>query len=215
MKLQHNLGGLESLGPVNTETRPFFEEWEKRIFGIHVAMMALSRHLTDALAKYELDKVSTRFKHDWTWGHLRRVAEALNPFDYFKYRYYERWLGGISSFFIERGYVSQSALEARVSEGHRTAVGAQAKPRHRRAGHPLLARRRLSQAPWRRAAFLARRSRARCPPCRTHAIARPLAQQDRHHRRHVRKLLRIFLLDRAGRPRRPHAGVSRRPHAGV
>ena len=116
MKLQHNLGGLESLGPVSTETRPFVEEWEKRIFGIHVAMMALSRHLTDALAKYELDKVSTRFKHDWTWGHLRKRAEALNPFDYFKYRYYENWLGGISSFFIERGYVSQSELEARGAE---------------------------------------------------------------------------------------------------
>ena len=41
MKLQHYLGGLEGLGPVTYEKRVFVEPWEKRIFGIHVAMMAL------------------------------------------------------------------------------------------------------------------------------------------------------------------------------
>ena len=39
MKLQHHLGGLEGLGPVAFEKRVFVEEWEKRIFGIHAAMM--------------------------------------------------------------------------------------------------------------------------------------------------------------------------------
>ena len=42
MKLQHYLGGLEGLGPVTYEKRVFVEPWETRIFGIHVAMMALS-----------------------------------------------------------------------------------------------------------------------------------------------------------------------------
>ena len=37
MKLQHNLGGLENLGPVNVETQVFVEPWEKRIFGIHTS----------------------------------------------------------------------------------------------------------------------------------------------------------------------------------
>jgi nitrile hydratase len=45
MKLQHSLGGLEGLGPVTFEKRVFVEPWEKRIFGIHVAMMALSSQL--------------------------------------------------------------------------------------------------------------------------------------------------------------------------
>ena len=45
MKLQHYLGGLEGLGPVKVEKRVFVETWEKRIFGIHVAMMALSSQL--------------------------------------------------------------------------------------------------------------------------------------------------------------------------
>jgi nitrile hydratase len=112
MKLQHNLGGIEQLGPVSTEVRPFVEEWEKRIFGIHVAMMALSAHLDDALPGYEMSKVPTAFKHDWTWGHLRMGAEAMNPFDYFKFRYYEKWLGGISGFFVDEGYVDGAELQA-------------------------------------------------------------------------------------------------------
>jgi nitrile hydratase len=116
MKLQHSLGGVQNLGPVSTEPRPFVEAWEKRIFGIHVAMMALSRHLRDALPKYDLDSVSSVFDHDWTWGHLRTGAESLNPFDYFKYRYYEKWLGGISGFFVESGYLTQAELDARSAQ---------------------------------------------------------------------------------------------------
>lgn len=112
MKLQHMLGGIENLGPVWVEPRPFVEEWEKRIFGIHVAMMALSTHLDGALPDYDMQSVPTAFKSEWTWGHLRMGAEAMNPFDYFKFRYYEKWLGGISSFFVEQGYVDGAELQA-------------------------------------------------------------------------------------------------------
>ena len=93
MKLQHNLGGLEGLGPFDFEKRVFVEPWETRIFGIHVAMMGLSQHLKEAIPKYPIDKVPTKFKSTWTWADLRKGAEAMNPFDYFKYRYYEKWLG--------------------------------------------------------------------------------------------------------------------------
>lgn len=116
MKLQHNLGGVENLGPVSVEKEPFVEDWEKRIFGIHVAMMALSTSLKDALPAYELDKVPTAFKDEWTWGHLRTGAEGMNPFDYFKYRYYEKWLGGISSFFVSKGYITADELGALSSQ---------------------------------------------------------------------------------------------------
>ena len=39
----------------------------------------------------------------------------MNPFDYFKLRYYEKWLGGISSFFVEQGYLSQAELDEKMS----------------------------------------------------------------------------------------------------
>ncbi|HIK18415.1 MAG TPA: nitrile hydratase subunit beta [Leptolyngbyaceae cyanobacterium M33_DOE_097] len=109
MKLQHFIGGLEGLEPSSFEKRVFVQPWEERIFGIHVAMMALSNHL-------EVNQtVPTNFKSFWTWGHLRTGAENMNPFDYFKYRYYEKWLGGISGFFVDSGYVSKDELDAKTA----------------------------------------------------------------------------------------------------
>ncbi|MBE9061375.1 nitrile hydratase subunit beta [cf. Phormidesmis sp. LEGE 11477] len=116
MKLQHNIGGIENLDPINFETRVFVEPWEERIFGIHTAMMALSNHLGDSLPDYKIDQVPTEFKSFWTWGHLRMGAESLNPFEYFRLRYYEKWLGGISGFFVEEGYITQAELDERTSQ---------------------------------------------------------------------------------------------------
>jgi hypothetical protein len=42
MTLQHYIGGLEGLGPVEFDKRVFADEWEKRIFGIHVTVRGLS-----------------------------------------------------------------------------------------------------------------------------------------------------------------------------
>ena len=52
MKLQHTLGGLQGLGPVDFQKKVFVEKWETRIFGIHTAMMALSTHLENSLPEY-------------------------------------------------------------------------------------------------------------------------------------------------------------------
>jgi nitrile hydratase beta subunit len=116
MKLQHYLGGLEGLdGPSELERRVFVEPWETRIFGIHVAMMGLSAHLVDAVPDYPMGDVPTAFTHTWTWADLRKGAEAMNPFAYFQFRYYEKWLGGISSFFVEQGYVTEEELGKRAA----------------------------------------------------------------------------------------------------
>lgn len=111
MKLQHGLGGLEGLGPVDFEKRVFVEDWEKRIFGIHVAMMGLSTSLRSALPGYEIDAVPSSFDSEWTWASLRTGAEAMNPFDYFRLRYYEKWLGGITGFLVEQGYFTRDELD--------------------------------------------------------------------------------------------------------
>jgi nitrile hydratase subunit beta len=42
----------------------------------------------------------------------------MQPFEYFKYRYYEKWLMGISQFFIDHGYVSAEEL-ATLTEHYR------------------------------------------------------------------------------------------------
>lgn len=110
MKLQHTLGGLQNLGPVNLDTRVFVQEWEKRIFGIHTVMMAESAHLADSLPEYPVATLPTTFKETWTWAQLRTGAEAMHPFEYFKFRYYEKWLMGISQFFVDRGYITAEEL---------------------------------------------------------------------------------------------------------
>lgn len=116
MKIQHNIAGIEGLGKIDFQKRVFVVPWEERIFGIHVAMMALSSHLeTDSVPDYSLSTVPTNFKSTWTWGHLRMGAEAMNPLDYFKFRYYEKWLGGISDFFIDEGYITVDELDARTA----------------------------------------------------------------------------------------------------
>jgi len=114
MKLQHYLGGLENLGPVNLETQVFVQPWEQRIFGIHTTMMAESAHLTGALPRYPIDQLPTAFKNDWTWASLRTGAEGMQPFEYFKFRYYEKWLMGISQFFIDQGYIDAEELSSRT-----------------------------------------------------------------------------------------------------
>jgi nitrile hydratase len=91
-KLQHALGGLEGLAgwPLPVDERVFAEEWETRIFGLHVAMMGLSDSLRDAVPGYDLDAVPSTFRTTWTWADLRKGAESMNPFDYFRLRYYGR-----------------------------------------------------------------------------------------------------------------------------
>ncbi|AOB31747.1 nitrile hydratase [Bordetella sp. H567] len=118
MKLQHSLGGLENLGPVNVEPRVFVQDWEKRIFGIHTVMMAESAHLSGALHRYPVDMLPTAFKETWTWASLRTGAESMQPFDYFKFRYYEKWLMGISQFFIDKGYVTAEEMAQEASFYH-------------------------------------------------------------------------------------------------
>jgi nitrile hydratase len=78
-------------------------------------MMGLSNHLSSALPAYPIEDVPTAFRDEWTWASLRTGAEAMNPFDYFKFRYYEKWLGGITSFFVEQGYVTEEELAAKAS----------------------------------------------------------------------------------------------------
>jgi nitrile hydratase subunit beta len=116
VKLQHYLGGLEGLPAIELERRVFVEDWERRIFGIHVAMMGLSASLAGAVPGYALDEVPTAFRDVWTWADLRKGAEAMNPFAYFQYRYYEKWLGGITGFFVGQGYVDEEELDKRAAE---------------------------------------------------------------------------------------------------
>jgi nitrile hydratase subunit beta len=126
MKLQHNLGGLEGLdtAPLGFEKRVFVEPWEKRIFGIHTAMMGLSSSLRNAVPGYDMDAVPTTFTTTWTWADLRKGAEAMNPLEYFRLRYYEKWLGGITAYLLENGYLTRDELDATAERYRRDPAAA-------------------------------------------------------------------------------------------
>ena len=129
MKLQHHLGGLEGLdGPLDFEKRVFVQEWEKRIFGIHAAMMALSASLRGAVPGYDMDAVPTTFATTWTWADLRKGAEAMNPFAYFQFRYYEKWLGGITAYLLEQGYLTQEELDTAITRYQAAELPERAEP---------------------------------------------------------------------------------------
>jgi nitrile hydratase len=114
MKLQHAIGGLEGLDgiPLLFEKRVFVEEWEKRIFAVHTALMGLSASLNDAVPAYDVGAVPTTFATSWTWADLRTGAEAMDPIAYFQFRYYEKWLGGVSAHLLANGYFTAAELEA-------------------------------------------------------------------------------------------------------
>jgi nitrile hydratase len=38
----------------------------------------------------------------------------MNPLDYFKYRYYIKWLGGMCAFLIQKGYINEKELDEKT-----------------------------------------------------------------------------------------------------
>jgi nitrile hydratase subunit beta len=40
----------------------------------------------------------------------------MNPIAYFQYRYYKRWLGGITAYFLPQGYMFEDEPEQKTTE---------------------------------------------------------------------------------------------------
>lgn len=116
MKLPHLIGGLEGLDevPLEYEKRVFVAEWEKRIFGIHHALLALSSTLRNSLPGYDVDSLQTSFSGQWTAAHLRQRMEAVDPISYFQFRFYEKWLSVITEYLIEQDYIDGDGLVSAV-----------------------------------------------------------------------------------------------------
>jgi hypothetical protein len=208
MKLQHYIGGLESLGPVAFERRVFVEPWETRIFGIHVAMMALSTQLP-------LPATPSPFHTVWTWADLRTGAESLSPFDYFKHRYYEKWLGGISGYFIANGYITEAELDARTKQ-----ILVNPAAGRKTGGDPAIDKRVVTylvegdsakKGPQEAAGVQGRRQgqRQESADRRAHPLPGPSAQPCRRGLHRLSGLLHLSNLHRSGRNRSGDAGLLR------
>ena len=96
----HDLGGMHGFGPVVAEPdEPVFHtEWERRAFGLTLAMGAWRR---------------------WNLDMSRSAREQMLPAEYLATSYYEHWLFGLERLLVEKGFVSPEEL-ARVSRGEQT-----------------------------------------------------------------------------------------------
>ena len=85
MKLQHYLGGLEGLGPIDFEKRVFVQDWEKRIFGMLLALGA---------------------QGIYTFDEMRHAIERMSPAHYLGSTYYEHWLAALEDKGVPCGTVN-------------------------------------------------------------------------------------------------------------
>jgi nitrile hydratase len=97
----HDLGGQLGLGPVKprseTEESIFYSDWERRVFGLMLAVGALGQ---------------------WNLDQSRHARERQNIRNYLKNSYYENWLVGLETLLLESGMLT---LEELISESPKQA----------------------------------------------------------------------------------------------
>src|SRR5215467_10661008 len=89
----HDLGGMHGFGPINPEPEEeepvFHAAWEKRVFGLTLAVGALGK---------------------WNIDMSRHARERQHPADYLRHTYYENWLAGLETLLLETGLVTAEEL---------------------------------------------------------------------------------------------------------
>jgi nitrile hydratase beta subunit len=93
----HDLGGMHGLGPIAPEPDEpvFHEEWERRMFGLFIAMFAGGHYNVD------------EFRH---------AIERMDPGHYLQSPYYEHWLQSLETLLLERNVITGKELENRRAE---------------------------------------------------------------------------------------------------
>jgi nitrile hydratase len=89
----HDLGGMHGFGPINPEQEGeepvFHAKWEKRVFGLTLAVATLRK---------------------WNIDMVRHARERQHPIDYLRHSYYENWLAGLEKLLVEGGLVNAEEL---------------------------------------------------------------------------------------------------------
>jgi nitrile hydratase subunit beta len=82
----NDVGGMYGFGPIATgdDGVPFHHEWEARVFAINRLMLERGA--------YTLDE-------------FRYAVERMDPQEYLKASYYERWLHAIETLLREKGVI--------------------------------------------------------------------------------------------------------------
>ena len=89
----HDMGGQQNMGPVEYEKdEPVFHAtWEARIYALTRAMRAWGR---------------------WNLEANRHALELMDPIDYLRMSYYERWVHRLTEQVVQYGFVSKEELDS-------------------------------------------------------------------------------------------------------
>jgi nitrile hydratase len=109
MNGMHDLGGMHGFGPVVAEPNEpvFHADWERRAFGLTLAMGAWRR---------------------WNLDMSRWAREQMPPAEYLATSYYEHWLFGLERLLGDKGLLEPAELE-RVRRGELTPPSGPPQPR--------------------------------------------------------------------------------------
>lgn len=95
----HDMGGRLGTGPVKPEDcAPFSEAdaWHQRALALNVACGFLGQ---------------------WNIDASRHARELLDPKDYSRFSYYEKWMGGLADLMVARGVVTAEELASGQGDG--------------------------------------------------------------------------------------------------
>lgn len=89
----HDMGGMHGLGPIEHEKdEPVFHApWEGRVLALNLAAAALGK---------------------WNIDYGRHMRERIPPADYLRMSYYEKWLEGLITALVERGFATREEIES-------------------------------------------------------------------------------------------------------
>ncbi|MGH8011897.1 MAG: nitrile hydratase subunit beta [Candidatus Binataceae bacterium] len=92
----HDLGGMHGFGAITRERDEpvFHSEWERRMFGLAVALMG-ERH-------FNVDE-------------FRRAIERMPPASYLAASYYQRWLYALERLLLEKGALASNEIETELT----------------------------------------------------------------------------------------------------
>ena len=92
MSRVHDMGGRFGDGPVRREADPepvFKEEWQAHALALTLAAGSLGR---------------------WSLDESRHARECLEPRDYMRFSYYEKWLAGLTDLLVAKSIVTPEEL---------------------------------------------------------------------------------------------------------
>jgi nitrile hydratase subunit beta len=105
MSHPHDLGGVDGMGPVHSESEHeepvFHAQWERRVFSLTLG--------TGMLGK-------------WTIDESRHARERQSLQDYLRNSYYQNWLVGLNTLLEEKQLLSQSELRSGRAEADNNPV---------------------------------------------------------------------------------------------